>query len=67
MDWERVGNLDDNRGIFRSRVFGGWLVAMTHEYTKFYDRYDEDGTSVLKPEALTFVPDPEGKWKITKK
>lgn len=61
MNWEQIDNLHQ-----RAEVYGGWLVKAYEEVSTFSD----DGRLLHQGYdfriAITFVPDPQHVWEITK-
>jgi hypothetical protein len=56
--WKSIW-LNGGSGIgatYRAKVYGGWLVKSFEV---------NDSNSETTSESMTFVPDPEHKWKIT--
>ncbi|MBU1891224.1 hypothetical protein KJ782_07140 [Patescibacteria group bacterium] len=62
MNWERIGTLDDDCVVHRTKVFGGWLVALVHEFERAYAR--DSYENIEKPKAITFVPDANHVWEV---
>lgn len=63
LQWEEIPNKHYSGAVLRARIFGGWLVRYVEEVAT--TPYGGDTVFGIEwSSSITFVPDPEGVWKI---